>query len=579
MPALEDIIDDALRLSSSFAQDDTDVTVVERSLWDKTREIVVSVKDFGATGDAGGITDDTAAFQAAIDYVRFKVENSVGQLVGGTVFIPVGRYWISNIKMKTRVGLLGASRAGTILTHYDVGGHQGPMISLFDANTNTTDVRNLMLVGAGDTGVDGINYSNNNDTNADNIFDISDPQHRITDIDIFGCTDGTGIVLNSRETHVRNVHISHCTTGMIVNSSDSWFTDISINWTEQRGLVVNGGNNTFTKVKCWFIGTDTAYLTGDAIVLDSNNNILMGCQAQDVSRYGLVLANGDENIVRGMLLDAIGNFQPEVGQGTTHVSNVNLSAVYFEGAANYNSIDFLLADRHDASVLKSMISFENGSIHNFVQVQRNPAHVTATGVQVHYDAGSTVSPTNGNVIQINGKFPNVVVSSIAASEDDAQETISGGAMNLTQTELNARSDRLIGFRFLVPDLPQGATIETARIQFKSGTASTGAVNLTIEGEDADAAAAFTTGASDITNRVKTTANVVWATPEWATAAQGDDRRTPDLSPIVQEIVDRVGFDGVLVFVVSSDAAVDIRSVQAFNHAEANHATLTVVYTA
>ena len=43
---------------------------------------IVSVKDFGAVGD--GVTDDSGAIRAALDYI-----NSIG---GGTVFLPKGTY-------------------------------------------------------------------------------------------------------------------------------------------------------------------------------------------------------------------------------------------------------------------------------------------------------------------------------------------------------------------------------------------------------------------------------------------------------------------------------------------------------
>lgn len=50
----------------------------------------VSVKDFGAVGD--GVTDDTAAIQAALNYIASKSSTSIG----GTVFVPSGRYLIKN---------------------------------------------------------------------------------------------------------------------------------------------------------------------------------------------------------------------------------------------------------------------------------------------------------------------------------------------------------------------------------------------------------------------------------------------------------------------------------------------------
>ena len=57
----------------------------ERKLKDRFGDII-NVKDYGAVGD--GITDDTAAFQAA---------NSVAKLHNGVVYVPTGTYTISDI--------------------------------------------------------------------------------------------------------------------------------------------------------------------------------------------------------------------------------------------------------------------------------------------------------------------------------------------------------------------------------------------------------------------------------------------------------------------------------------------------
>lgn len=53
---------------------------------------VTNVLDFGAVGD--GVTDDSAAIQAAIDYTYTKPNNVGGQQLGGVVFLPKGRYLI-----------------------------------------------------------------------------------------------------------------------------------------------------------------------------------------------------------------------------------------------------------------------------------------------------------------------------------------------------------------------------------------------------------------------------------------------------------------------------------------------------
>lgn len=67
----------------------------------------VSVKDFGATGN--GTTNDTAAIQAAINYVQ-----TTG---GGCVYFPIGTYFVSGTLAVTanKVTLKGENRQGTVI--------------------------------------------------------------------------------------------------------------------------------------------------------------------------------------------------------------------------------------------------------------------------------------------------------------------------------------------------------------------------------------------------------------------------------------------------------------------------------
>ena len=75
---------------SGFRQTGTGATA--RTVDDKLKD-TVSVKDFGAVGDA--VTDDTAAIQAAINYL----EQQSGR--GGIAFVPRGQYLCTN---KIRIG-------------------------------------------------------------------------------------------------------------------------------------------------------------------------------------------------------------------------------------------------------------------------------------------------------------------------------------------------------------------------------------------------------------------------------------------------------------------------------------------
>lgn len=94
-----------------------------------------------------------------------------------------------------------------------------------------------------------------------------------------------------------------------------------------------------------------------------------------------------------------------------------------------------------------------------------------------------------------------------------------------------------GFRFTGITIPQGATINEAKIRLVNQVDSTGTPTLAIEGEDTDDSAIFSTHA-DFVGRTRTSASVSW-TPGAQTAATAVD--TVDIKTVVQEIVDRGGW--------------------------------------
>jgi Pectate lyase superfamily protein len=84
----------------------TGTGAVSRTVQSKLRD-TVSVKDFGAIGD--GVTDDSAAFQAVVDYVGSS---------GKTIYVPDGTYKIgTNIIPPNGASfeLVGASKIGTVI--------------------------------------------------------------------------------------------------------------------------------------------------------------------------------------------------------------------------------------------------------------------------------------------------------------------------------------------------------------------------------------------------------------------------------------------------------------------------------
>lgn len=97
-----------------FEQSGTGAIAV--SAQEKMRE-VVSVKDFGAVGD--GVTDDTAAIQAAIDYASTLVQSVIlnkVDFVTASVYVPSGIYLHTDtIYVKEGVRLYGESKSSSML--------------------------------------------------------------------------------------------------------------------------------------------------------------------------------------------------------------------------------------------------------------------------------------------------------------------------------------------------------------------------------------------------------------------------------------------------------------------------------
>ncbi len=183
--------------------------------------------------------------------------------------------------------------------------------------------------------------------------------------------------------------------------------------------------------------------------------------------------------------------------------------------------------------------------------------VSGTGYRTaeSFDGDPTAAPLLHIEYSTDANHINVRV---ASSADDAEEAESGGMyLNSTDLELvyddfDSAGDQLIGLRFPSLGIPAGALIDAAHVQFQVDETSSEPTSLTIRGEASDDAASFTAATGDISSRAATAASVFWAPPAWDTVGQaGAAQRTPDLSAVIQEIVDRTGWDGAssLVLVV------------------------------
>jgi hypothetical protein len=92
------------------------------------------------------------------------------------------------------------------------------------------------------------------------------------------------------------------------------------------------------------------------------------------------------------------------------------------------------------------------------------------------------------------------------------------------------------------NIPKGATINNAYLQFRVDETSSNASALSIQGEASPNDLAFTSYARNVSSRVRTIKAVNWSPSSWTTVgAVGANQRTPNLAPIVQEIVSQSGW--------------------------------------
>jgi hypothetical protein len=101
----------------------------------------------------------------------------------------------------------------------------------------------------------------------------------------------------------------------------------------------------------------------------------------------------------------------------------------------------------------------------------------------------------------------------------------------------------VGMLWTNVQIPAGVFITRAYIRFTADETGSNPASLRFSGEASDDALPFTTASFDISSRPRTVRSVDWANiPSWNTVGEsGLAQQTADLSPIIQEIIDRSGW--------------------------------------
>jgi hypothetical protein len=163
--------------------------------------------------------------------------------------------------------------------------------------------------------------------------------------------------------------------------------------------------------------------------------------------------------------------------------------------------------------------------------------------------------------------PDTLTYHITGPADDLEESLVDGSIDPQSSDLELNTEgppgnpQIVGLRFVGVDIPQGTTISDASLQFTVDEADNEVTNVRIYGElipDSPRIDHLTD--LSLSSRTLTTSSVVWSNiPEWPNAGDaGPDQLTPDLGPIVQEIVGQAGWvsGNALTFLIFPEPATD-----------------------
>jgi hypothetical protein len=190
-----------------------------------------------------------------------------------------------------------------------------------------------------------------------------------------------------------------------------------------------------------------------------------------------------------------------------------------------------------------------------------------------YSSAFTKVPTGTTI-------PYTVDETVGLGTDDAQQA--GTTVTLTGTTIGGSLDAVtewVGMRFQTVAIPAGATITNAYLSVVPSATGEDEPLVTVYFEDADDAATFTTTASDISNRARTS-GVSWSSTDLG-ASGSTYHNSPDLSSILQTVINRGGWasgNDLAVIVQGGATATRDLTIEAYENAGANPPRLHVEYT-
>ncbi len=159
------------------------------------------------------------------------------------------------------------------------------------------------------------------------------------------------------------------------------------------------------------------------------------------------------------------------------------------------------------------------------------------------------SPSNGSVITISKNADtdpdedDTIEVGIANGDDDVEEDRYGNVyenssdLELVYDSYNYYSFQVIGLRFQSLQLPKNATITNAYIQFTADESDSALTELEISLHNSGNSSAFSSS-NNVSSRSVFTNTVTWTPAAWSQNDSGTAQRTPDLTVMIQQLVNR-----------------------------------------
>lgn len=250
--------------------------------------------------------------------------------------------------------------------------------------------------------------------------------------------------------------------------------------------------------------------------------------------------------------------------------SVNFTATASDSDGTITKVEFFVDG--------TLIATDNSAPYTTTQSLADGTH--STWAKAYDNSGNQTSSSQHSFTV--GAFSETEEVRISSGNDDVEESPTGEVytgssdLELIYDSYNG-GDQVIGLRFTGIQVPQGATITSAYIQFAADESNSGSTTLSIYGEYTGNASTFSTSSHNVSSRTKTSAKATWAPSSWTSGEVGSKQKTPELKNILQEVVNNGGWQSgnAMVFIIEGSGE---RTAESYEGSTSKAPLLHIEYT-